>query len=213
MSIIHDALKKVQQSMQNKQTPSTPTNPEDVVEVLPSSSPAPSSVKEKGIPWRNLAIGLFAWVIVMVSGYFIYSQLHSKYPQKFPRIEFSFHPFKKQATTSSKPLAQIIIPAKKASVATHKATAKSAAIHPATPAAAISTTTPAPAPMATTSTSSPIILNVQGVMSSNGHNVALINNEVYEEGSVVNGQKIVKINLNTITVEHDGQEEVVSIKK
>jgi type II secretory pathway component PulC len=77
---------------------------------------------------------------------------------------------------------------------------------------------PAPKPLAqltlnpaATGTAS-LTLNVHGIMSSNGRNVALINDQVYQEGDEIDGTKIVKINLDSITVNTNGTEKTILVK-
>lgn len=208
MSIIHDALKKVQQSMQNNKSasPESGSTPEEPIETLPSSNSSSESPKEKGgVKAILLVIG--ALIVVILSGAYLSSQLKAKYPSLFSGLHwhFSFNFFKKQSPP--KPLAQIVIPA----APTHHVAPPSESPKPQN----VSSTPikPQVPSVPSNSTPSPTVLNVQGIMANNNHNVALINNNVYEEGDVVNGYKILKINLNAITVEHDGQEEIIPIKR
>ena len=194
MSIIHDALKKVQVSMQqNPLPPNSIKPPEDEVEVLPSSSSG-SNKKEKSqfSSWFLIIVSL---IILGFSGNLILLQIQKKHPEFLSRIHlnFSFKFLKKESPP--KPLAQVIIPQEPIAPK----------ITPTPVEASTPPTNPAPPP--------PIVLNIQGIMANNNQNVVLINNNVYEEGSVINGQKIVKISLDAITVEHNGQQEVIQIKK
>ncbi len=154
----------------------TETKPEDIVEVLPSSSSTPDK-KPAGrtSSWILVSVGL-----IVLGGAGVFLKLHPSAPVT--------------QTPTAKPLAQMTV---NSPVAISKAS--SSPTSPSTPSAAEAT--------------APLVLNVQGVMASGGHNVALINNNIYEEGSLVNGAKILKIDLNAITIEHDGKQEIVTVTK
>ena len=49
-------------------------------------------------------------------------------------------------------------------------------------------------------------------MSNDTGNVALINDQIYQEGDSVDGVKIVKISLDSVTVINNGKEETISVK-
>jgi type II secretory pathway component PulC len=55
-------------------------------------------------------------------------------------------------------------------------------------------------------------LNIHGVMANGSKNLVLINDQVYQDGDEVDGIKIVKINLDHITVINNGEEEQISVK-
>ena len=59
----------------------------------------------------------------------------------------------------------------------------------------------------------PGVITVEGVMADGNHNVALINNNIYEAGALVNGTKILQITANAVTIEHDGKQEIIEVKK
>ena len=54
-----------------------------------------------------------------------------------------------------------------------------------------------------------IILN--GIMSQDGHHVALIDGQVYEEGENIDGTKIIKINASSIVVSENGVERTIKV--
>ena len=183
MSIIHDALKKVQQSMKQNSSSPTPSNsPEEVVEVLPSS--LEGNTVNQASSWPLMILMLLIVVGCAVS---IVLQIQKKNPKFLSKIHFNAllktpvkSVAKPQNTAPAEPLAQVTVPA------------------------SISASVQNPLP---------ITLNVQGIMASGGHNIALINNRVHEEGDVINGIKILKISLESITVEHDGKQETVDVRR
>jgi hypothetical protein len=178
MSIIHDALKKVQKSMQKNPDTSTPTtSSEGFIETLSSPESQQKSSSAQWIPTLVL-------VTLAVGGAFLYLRMQKNHQPKH--------------------LAEIVTAAP-VKVAPPKVVSTPVPTPPA------STT---PAPVAPTPAAKPKpVLNIQGVMAQGSKNVALINDGIYEEGSVVEGQKILKISLNAITVEHDGHQEIIPIKK
>jgi hypothetical protein len=189
MSIIHNALKKVQKSMQkNSETPAPTTSSEGFIETLSSTE---SKQRNPSTPW----VPTMVLVILGIAIAFGILQLQ-KNPSLLAKLNLNMKP------AESKPLAQIVTPVK---VEQPKAASNSPVATPAPSAIA---------PVATVTTvATPPVLNVQGIMASGHKIVALINNEIYEEGSFVNGQKILKISMNSLTLEHDGHQEIIPIKK
>ena len=55
-------------------------------------------------------------------------------------------------------------------------------------------------------------MDVHGIMSKGNSNLVLINDQVYQEGDEVEGAKIVKINLDSITILNNGAEETIHVK-
>ena len=53
---------------------------------------------------------------------------------------------------------------------------------------------------------------IHGVMANGSRNIVLINDQVYQEGDDVDGVKIVKINLDSITVNNNGKEQTIRVK-
>lgn len=223
MSIIHDALKKVQTKMKRPDQ-----KPEDVVEYLPSSSIDKPSTSKYSLLQSFLIITV-CLIVTGASFYIAYIQLQKQYPQYFSKsnaselnkqIEKAFEnisianilkPFKgTKETKSPQPVAKpktvvpVNVPVVPQNVPTHAAADSSTAP---------TTTTAKPiAPPPPPSTTDEI--NLQGIMSNATGNVALINNNIYEEGAVLqNGIKIIKIGLQNITVEQNGKEEVIAVSK
>ena len=78
-----------------------------------------------------------------------------------------------------------------------------------TPAAPTPKQNPPPAPKP----EDPHAFNIQGTMSDQRGNVAIINGKIYTEGDMADGAKIVKINMDSIVVSRDGQEETIAVKR
>jgi hypothetical protein len=201
MSIIHDALKKVQRSMETNPSQVNPANgnPEEIVEVLPSSSP--NTTKN---PVSAFFLTLCAVIIIGGSCIYIMNQIKQKYPHFLSGIHFKLPFAEKFHTTSSKK--HVISPS-----SNHPSTVNSLA----RVTIPVSNTPSENGPSSTSSTvaSLPLILNIQGIMASGNQNLALINNNVYEEGSVIDGIKILKINLDALIIEHNGKQETVAVRK
>jgi hypothetical protein len=205
MSIIHDALKKVQQSMQKE----TAANPESahVAPVEEVQRSAPSEKKPPYVLIISLCI-LTPLLLVWAAGGLVLPLMKQRFPQHIPAWLHKLSFLEKKV--EAKPLAQIVIPpAAEPAPAPPSQEAKPAAASNEQASSNVPSQETAPA----TVPSTPMVLNVQGVMANSSQNVVLINNEIYEEGGVVNGYKIIKINLNAIVVEHDGQQETIPIKK
>ncbi len=239
MSIIHDALKKVQKSMESGK------NPEDIVEVIPSTS-SNTTQDPKGSGLRSFLIVIASLIIFGLAIYLGFGQIQRHAPQLLTNTPFAnptkfretlekisektpFANMIKSANTPKTPepvpLAQIRISAPTAVATSTNTSNETPAQTPTTPAPAVETveapTTPTaevpPLPddniVTAEKAPAPIELNIQGIMSNGTNNVALINGNVYEEGSIIEGVKIVKITMQALTIEHNGQEEVVPVKK
>jgi hypothetical protein len=196
MSIIHDALKKVQESFSPKAEPApvTPsaTTPASgylyetppAVETLPpveqlgpdQKTPIKTKIKSTIAATCALAITV---AITIASIEYIYQQLQSIIPtvQRLAKKSFMTLIHKKQLTKSVeiKPLAQFTIPNK-------------------------------------TKPTAPITLDIHGIMSNGSGNLVLINDQVYQEGDEVDGAKITKIDLDSITVVNNGVEQTIPVK-
>jgi hypothetical protein len=213
MSIIHDALKKVQQGLSSKSEKievippaPQPTNASAYiydtppkVEQLPPSSQETNNPKP---PFQNKIKSILAMCLAMAitagSLFFVYQQFRNYIPRAQKYVKKSFYKlihkedlpdFKNRAPEDLKPLAQLTInPPMEVSSGT---TNPSSPLKP-------------PAP---------ITLNVHGIMSdTKGGNLALINDQVYQEGDEVEGAKIVKIDLDSITVIINGTEQTIRVK-
>lgn len=176
MSIIHDALKKVQQGLtppaEETKTDTSTTAPEasgyiytapDTVETLP---PVKNKIQSVSV---QVCTVLITTAITIASIEYIYQQFQINMPtvKKFAQKSFFSLVHKKtlpQTPEKLKPLAQFAT------------------------------------------------LNVRGIMANGPNNLALINDQVYQEGDVVNGIKIVKISLDSITVINNGTEQTIPVK-
>ncbi len=218
MSIIHEALKKVQMRMK-KSNPKT----EDVVEYLPSSSVDKPSTSKYSL-FHSILIIVVCLVVIGVSCILGYIRL--KYPPTLSKSDTV--QFNKQVEKTFK---SISIPNLLKPLTSSKETKPSQAISkPQTPspnntpvaqktepiAPNVSSNTPATtvAKPITSAPTSPDEINLQGIMSNTTGNVALINNNIYEEGVVLpNGARIIKINLQNITIEKNGKEEIITVSR
>jgi hypothetical protein len=208
MSIIHDALKKVQrgltpapkavnipepQATTAKNTSGylyeTPTE----IEILPPAE-GPAAVRKP--PVKNIIKSILALIcataITAVSAWYIWQELRTGVPQvqtftkkSINTLIHKINPLtntpKPPAPVVLKPLAQITI----------------------NPAAVKNPNEPKTAP---------VTLDIHGIMSKGTSNLVLINDQVYQEGDEVEGAKIVKINLDSITVINNGEEQTIHVK-
>lgn len=203
MSIIHDALKKVQQSLTPKideaPVPPSGTTPKGSTYLYASPPPIETLTPAKGesahlkIPVQNkiktILVFICAMLITGLSLWYIYLQFRQNIPQvkRFAKTSF-YHlihkeqlpDFKTRSPADLKPLAQLTI-------------------NP-------STITPS------TQAATPLTLNIHGIMSNARGNLALINDHVYQEGDDIDGAKIVKINLDSIMVNINGTEKTILVK-
>ncbi len=231
MSIIHDALKKVQEKSGPKadttQSPPAlteppkfesvfsdppPRNPDDVL-------PAIEHLPAKENKARSILAFLAAIAITIGSFVFCYAQLHTYFPKADRWVTEQFdqlvhknkHPEAGPQTPKVlTPLAKItVLPPSPAQPASPVAVTK-----PLNPTSPGNAPNPAslPAVSNTNPPTTPQTLNIHGVMSNGTSNLVLINDQVYQEGDEVDGIKILKINLNTITVLNNGQEEKIRVK-
>ena len=205
MSIIHDALKKIQKTGDiapgnAQKTPSSKAiepaseifeNPPSLVEIL--HSPPNQPAKTKSLNWKNpqsIAIMIFAAMIAVGGILYICTQLQSNMPKVRVLAQKSMDKltnkkpvpeFKTKTPESLKPLARLTIDPSTKNI-----------------------TNPAQ--------SAPITLNIHGIMSNSNGNLVLINDQVYQEGDLVDGAKITKISLDSITLLNNGVEHVISVK-
>ena len=174
MSIIHDALKKVQLTSR--------------IETLPRVSQQTANQKSL---IQNKIKSIFALscavTITAASILYIYQQFQNNVPKAKSFAKKSFY--------------QLI---HKEELPAFKTKAPENFVPP--------IPTNLPAISNTPKTNAPVTLNIHGVMSNNTGNVALINDQVYQEGDEVDGVKIVKISLDSITVINNGKEETIPVK-
>jgi type II secretory pathway component PulC len=204
MSIIHDALKKVQQGLNfksNKLPLNAPATPEttgyiyenpasaETIEGVEQITAAPQASLKEQI--KSALIVLGAIVIILTSALYIYQQFQINIPQVQRMAKKSFYKlihkeeipdFKTKSAADLKPLAQVTL---------------------------------APPPNTASSQSkpaAPITLNIHGIMSNDSGNLVLINDQVYQEGDEIDGAKITKINLDSITIMNNGAEQTILVK-
>jgi hypothetical protein len=198
MSIIHDALKKVQQGLTPKKNEKD-LNPEVPVENIPANLyatpvpaenlPTPAGLDDipkkspRMLYFKNVMVLCTCMAVIAGSGYYLYQQYRTNILQAKNVARKSFYKlihkeeipdFKTKTPEELKPLAKLTINASK--------------------------------------TSSPMTLNIHGIMANGGSNLVLINDQVYQEGDEVDGAKIIKINLDSITVNVDGAEQTIFVK-
>jgi hypothetical protein len=219
MSIIHDALKKIQgKTAANAPPPAAPAATPDTSSSLFASATKSHtqiddqspieylpSKQKKSTPWVTV---VFAIAFVLGAFWFLFKQLDSNFPdwQKQAKSWLYKLAHKKDPGEYSFPAKapENLVPLAKISV------------NPTVPAAKPSLSAPAPANMpasaAGTPASAPGTLNIHGVMSQGSRNIVLINDQVYQEGDEVNGVKISKIDLKSVTVINNGKEETIRVK-
>lgn len=203
MSIIHDALKKVQKNLSSradKKSPDTSIKPNESsaylyatppVEILSEtilSNPKPKPILGKIIKFTLIL--MIALAIIGGSIYYFYLQFNDNLPSAPKSAVKSIRQLIPQKTLPDlnikkmkelRPLAQIIIKQAKTSLPNA-----------------------APPP-------EPITLKIHGIMSNASGNLALINNQVYQEGDKIDGITIIKINLNSIKISANGKEKTIPV--
>ena len=196
MSIIHDALKKVQERLNPKteaKSVVTPTTTPETSGYLYETSPALETLPGTGQETINQKIAATnkmktiytlcgALVIITASVVYLYYQFQSDIPKVQRLASKSFATlthkeptpdFKAKAPQELKSMAQVTI---------------------------------------ATNSPTPITLNIHGIMSNTGGNLVLINDQVYQEGDTVDGAKITKINLDSISIINNGIEKTILVK-
>ncbi len=184
MSIIHDALKKVQEGLipkteEAQQAGPSPTAPGASAYLYKKAADVKPKNKIQSVFFVTCTL-LITSAITIASIEYICQQFQTSIPQvqnfaqkSFLKLIHKKEPpaFKTMAPEDLKPLAQI-----------------------------------------TTKSPAPVTLNIHGIMSNGTRNLVLINDQVYQEGDEVDGTKIVKINLNSITVDNNGIEQTILVK-
>ncbi len=194
MSIIHDALKKVQQT-NRVEAPTPPPSPPPAPESV--HQPQPAGDKDKiSIP---LLIAVICAVIAMI---------FAALPQFMPRKNLSRpapENMPAQPRVTTRPAPEPVM------TATPSSDAMSKAIADAMSAPAM----PAPMPPATPKAFDPndpiSSIQIEGVMEQDGKKVALINGNVYEEGQTIYNRIISEITFDSLTVMENGQKRTVPI--
>ena len=197
MSIIHDALKKVQQT--NNAGPSTPPPYSQEPSQEPAQQPRPQD--KISIP---LLVAAICAVIAM-----LFAALPVVTPKKISTAP---------AQTTQAPVAPVTVqPVQEAPAAVvkpqeppppssdtmSKAIANAMAV-PTTPALPVQKIIDPNDPLSG--------VQIEGVMDMGGKKAALINGNVYEEGQTIYGRIITEITFDTLTVIENGQKRTLPIK-
>jgi len=222
MSIIHDALKKVQQGLSNNgnDTPQAAAEEKKTnsgyVYASASEPLKTAPMKERPVEklggsikkkFKSLLAMLCAILLTTACIAVLVHQINVYFPDLFTSVKSSYYQLiHKEEVVDVKtpkvlvPLAKIVVlpPAPKPTI-----TAVSATVTSPTATAAI------PTPPVE---NKPQTLNIHGVMSNGSQNVVLIDDQVYQEGDEVDGIKILKINLDSITILNNGQEQKIKVK-
>ena len=189
MSIIHDALKKVQETAQKKTAGSVPrtipSQPEQEAAIQASAPPAPPS--ETVSPLMLGIIGALSIAVVVIFIILL----------KMPGATIPASP--KESDASAAQPAPAIEPAQTV-----------------TAAAAPEKTEPAPTPAVDTTPkpdpNDPLAaLRVEGIIDMNGKKAALINGNIYEEGQTIFGKIIAGITLDSVTVMDEGKKRLFPV--
>jgi hypothetical protein len=165
MSIIHEALKKVQQNFSAMPPAADPA--------ATPSQPVDAAAPQKPVP--NVWMSLLSVLLVAGAALFLYSQCLKHWPQ-----------IRQLFNLPARTLPKIALP---------KLSFPKAVSSPAVAKAA------------------PNAFNVQGVVTQNGHAVALINDRIYEAGDQIGEVKIVSISASAVTVLRNGVEETVPLQR
>jgi hypothetical protein len=207
MSIIHDALKKVQQGLNLKSKEEQPgpspspvnKNPsayiyEEAPAAVETLSPASPKTADQKPPAKNKIKSILALacasLIIAASAFYIWQQFQSNIPQVQIFAKKSFDQlihkkelpdFKTKPPEELKAMAQLTIDP---SAAKSSGSAKLA----------------------------PITLDIHGILANSTGNLVLIDDQVYQEGDVIDGAKIVKIDLDSIKIINNGVEQTIFVK-
>jgi len=202
MSIINDALKKVQKNLNTRveETPAPqPTRPQAPTGYLYAAPPPPPveppiqkeppGKAKPSVPQKiNSLLALICAAMITIACFgFLFLQFKKNMP-KFNRwVTTSYLKWAPKTSKSGfinkfardlKPLAHLTIN-----------------------------------PPPTSKTAAPVTLDIHGVMANGTSNLVLINNEIYQEGDEVEGVKIVKIDMDVITVNNKGVEQTIRVGK
>jgi hypothetical protein len=235
MSIIHEALKKVQDSLHKKDA----AKPDSIVQPLdltttgataaaPVTPAAPAAFQAAGPlpeqPNQNTPtpgivdiepavriatfpkpIFIVALVVALIAVYFILTNL-SLGDKTDMVVRTEPAPVAKKAPAASP------APVEASSAPAALPLPEAAAVTQPTAADVETAAVPAeekPVVTAPSPTLPPI--NIQGVMNNGGESVALINDQIYEVGDEINGAKILSITVTAVTISMDGIEETIPV--
>ncbi len=196
MSIIHEALKKVQNSfMRKKQAPEADANGGNGGGLYAQQPPQPQDAPKK--PKTSIFTSIIVLLVVLGSILYLYKQV----VQYLPEIKKTFN-------IPDVKLKEIPLPSLTVKFAK---TPKPAQVPPSQPLAKVKAD-----PNAAVNSSDAAfqnVLNIQGVMTQGGVTVALINDKIYEAGDEVSGIKILSITSNAITLLRSGKEETIKVRR
>jgi hypothetical protein len=234
MSIIHDALKKVQQGQAPKANDKAATPPPaeasasstylyGTPEETAATHAADMPVEHLALPKnkaRSILALLCAIAFIIGSFVFFYRQVNIYFPRMERSAKSWFYQlihkkeipeFQSKKPSDLIPLAKILVQQPSPAPLTVPAAA-SAATPPVAPVAAATPVSAVPAVASIPPLTTPETLNIHGVMSNGKSNVVLINDQVYQAGDDVDGVKIIKVDLDYITVDNNGHEEKIKVK-
>ena len=204
MSIINDALKKVQQGLNiksedpqvNQSTTKQNASAYMYENSLPLETLPPADQQTTGQkpPIQNKIKSLFALVCALMITVASVLYIWQQFQKNIPRVQ----------TFAQKSLYQLI----------HKQRLPNFKTNPLANPRPLAQLTINPSTVTTSNSTkaAPITLDIRGVMSDANGNLVLINDQVYQEGDEVDGAKIVKINLDSIKVINNGIEQTIFVK-
>ncbi len=210
MSIINDALKKVQQNLNTNQPAQQPSEAAPR-STSPFDQPSPKATDEGPVETlkkdytqlkKNIAAAFISSIVVIACGAITWFQI-----KDMPQVQ----EWQALLNAKIKRIGALKVNAKKAQDIKPLAQVAVEQLPSTTPESNTTTNTPPSAqeikPLA------PLMLSIHGVMANGSANIALINNQVYQEGDTVQGVKILKISLNEIIVLNNGKEQSIAVGK
>jgi len=194
MSIIHDALKKVQKGLSSKSDEVEVINEDSSeIEILPPSRQETVVVKSIIQNKIKSALALIcATTITVLSVMYICQQFKNEVPlaQRFAKNSFNKLIHQLQPLNTKTPAHVAPAPKPLAQITINPLTTKTS-----------ESTKPAPT-----------TLDIHGIMANATGNLVLINDQVYQEGDEIDGAKIIKINLDSITINNNGTQQTIFVK-
>ena len=189
MSIIHDALKKVQQT-NNAGLPTPPTPSQE-------TAPSPETAKAQDKTSLPLLVAVICAVVAM-----IFAALPQFTPKKTtaPSTPVAAAPVS-PAVPTKQPVPE---PAAPSTNTISKAVANAVAAPTQPPSAPVQKIVDPNDPLSS--------IQIEGVMDMGGKKAVLINGNVYEEGQTIHGRIISSITFDSLTVMENGQKRIFPIK-
>ncbi len=184
MSIIHDALKKVQSKGPNTAPDAVPPkeDPAGTITTNPATGRSPDTTK--------VTLSILMATVLTIAVIVIFAVILKL------GFETTQHPAIKARAITPVPTQTTAAPVPPPSIAQ--------AANTALPAMPLRPPAEPPAPDRT---------RVEGVMDMGGKMVALINGNVYEEGQVVDGNIIAAITFESVTIMENGTKKILPIKR